>query len=158
MNVLPPTSTEHYITGRAALNVPNEDGSFADWHFDEVFLSGRGKIRVAGKDAPETMNFLGSYGIRECSGVLKRFGVSVQAGEKIYAANHIRALLDMVLASLVKSRIPERVSVEDMLDTPEELEELRRQVAALKQKITDQVTLSLLSQWEQKQLPVTLSL
>lgn len=151
MNTLPHTSEEHYITGRAALNVPNEDGSFADWHFDEVFLSGRGKIRIAGRDAPETMSLLGSYGIRECSGVLKRFGVAVQTGEKVYVANHIRALLDMVLTSLAKNRVPEHVSVGDMLDTSAELDELRTQVATLKQKITDQVTLSLLNQWEQKQ-------
>jgi hypothetical protein len=151
MNTLPHTSERNYITGKAALNVPNEDGSFADWHFDEVFLSGRGKIRIAGKDAPETVNLLGNYGIRECSGVLRRFGVSVQTDEKVYAANHIRALLDMVLTSLAKNRIPEHVTIEDMLDTTEEREELRTQVNQLKQKITDQVTLSLLTQWEQKQ-------
>jgi hypothetical protein len=151
MNSLPHTSETNYITGRAALNVPNEDGSFADWHFDQVFLSGRGKIRIAGQDTPETAKLLGNYGIRECSGVLRRFGVSVQAGEKVYVANHIRALLDMVLTSLAKNRIPEHVAIGEMLDSPAELEELRTQVQALKQKITDQVTLSLLNQWEQKQ-------
>ena len=151
MNILPHTSAKNYITGKAALNVPNEDGSFADWHFDEVFLSGRGKIRIAGKDAPETENFLGNYGIRECSDVLRRFGVSVQTDEKVYVANHIRALLDMVLTSLAKNRIPEHVTIGDMLDTQEELEELRTQVNQLRRKITDQVTLSLLTQWEQKQ-------
>ncbi|MFZ3047975.1 MAG: hypothetical protein WA151_18835 [Desulfatirhabdiaceae bacterium] len=151
MNTLPHTSEKNYITGKAALNVPNEDGSFADWHFDEVFLSGRGKIRVAGKDAPETAHLLGSYGIRECGGILRRFGVSVQTEEKVYVANHIRALLDMVLNSLAKNRIPEHVTIEDMLDTTEEREELQTQVKQLKQKITDQVTLSLLTKWEQKQ-------
>jgi hypothetical protein len=34
---IPTTSREHYITGKAALNVPNGDGSFADWHVDAVF-------------------------------------------------------------------------------------------------------------------------
>ena len=151
MNTLPQTSEKHYITGKAALNVPNEDGTFADWHFDEVCLSGRGKIRVAGQDAPETANLLGNYGVRECSGVLRRFGVALQAGENVYVANHIRALLDMVLASVAKHRIPLHVTVEDMLDSPEERSELQAQVSALKSRITDKVTLSLLEQWEQKQ-------
>lgn len=152
MSSLPHTSETRYITGKAALNVPNEDGSFADWHFDEVFLSGRGKIRLAGADIPETISLLGNYGIRECSGVLRRFGVGVRADEKVYAANHIRAILDMALAAIAKKRVPEHVSVQDMLDSPEDVGELRAQVQRLKEKITDQVTLSLLSQWEQKQI------
>ena len=152
MNSLPHTSETHYITGKAALNVPNDDGSFADWHFDEVFLSGRGKIRVAGADAPETTGLLGSYGIRECSGVLMRFGVAVEEGEKVYVANYIRALLDMALSAIAKRRVPDHVSVQDMLDSPQDVKELHVQVQNLKEKMTDQVALSLLSQWEQKQI------
>jgi hypothetical protein len=152
MSSLPHTSETHYITGKAALNVPNDDGTFADWHFDEVFLSGRGKIRVAGADAPETSDLLGNYGIRECSGVLRRFGVPVQPGEKVYAANHIRAILDMALSSIAKRRLPEHVNVQDMLDSPQEIGELRAQVQRLKVKITDQLALSLLSKWEQQQI------
>lgn len=151
MTTLPPTSEAHYITGKAALNVPNEDGSFADWHFDEVFLSGRGKIRVAGKDAPETAALLGNYGIRECSSVLKRFGVVIPQNGKVYAANHVRALLDMVIASVEKNKVPEHVNAMDMLDSPQAIEELQAQVMLLKKKINNQITLSLLEQWEQKQ-------
>ena len=152
MNTIPQTSEKNYITGKAALNVPYEDGTFADWHFDAVFLSGRGKIRVAGQDAPDTIKLLGNYGIRECSAVLKRFGVSLQAGEKVYVANHIRAFLDMVLASVIKKRLPEHVTIEDMIDSPQERRELQAQITALKERITDPVTLSLLQQWEQCQL------
>lgn len=151
MNILLSTSQANYITGKAALNVPNDDGSFADWHFDEVFLSGRGKIRIAGKDAPETTALLGSYGIRECSSVLKRFGLAIAPDQKIYAANHIRALLDMVLASVEKNKLPEHVSMSDMLDSRLEVEEFKAQVAVLKKKINNPITLSLLEQWEQKQ-------
>ena len=93
MNAFPHTSERNYITGKAALNVPNEDGSFADWHFDEVFLSGRGKIRIAGQDTPETAALLGNYGIRECGGVLRRFGVSLPTDDKVYAASTVLAIL-----------------------------------------------------------------
>ncbi len=151
MDILPPTSEQHYITGKAALNVPNPDGSFADWHFDEVFLSGRGKIRIAGKDTQETISLLGCYGIRECSGVLRRFGLAVPESQKVYTANHVRALLDMVLASLAKNKIPEHVTIDDMLDSAQEQEELQTQLQLLKHKITNPLTLSLLNQWEQRQ-------
>lgn len=152
MDTFPHTSERNYITGKAALNVPNEDGSFADWHFDEVFLSGRGKIRIAGQDAPETATLLGNYGIRECGGVLRRFGVSLPTDEKVYAASHIRAILDMVLYSIANQRPPEHVTVHDMLDAPEDVAELQTQVKTLQSKITDKITLSLLTQWAQKQI------
>ena len=149
MNTLPPTSPDCYITGKAALNVPNEDGSFADWHFTETFLSGRGKIRVAGMDTPTTTPMLGNYGVRECSATLRRFGLAVPDTEKVYTANHVRAILDMVLASLAKKKMPAHVVAEEFIDSESELAELRSKVQELKTKISDQITLSLLQQWEQ---------
>lgn len=152
MNAIPTTSPEHYLTGRAALNVPNPDGSFADWHFDEMFLSGRRTPRVAGIDTPATTNLFGSYGVRECSGVLRRFGVSVPIEQKVYTANHIRALLDMVIFSLGKGKVPHHVSVQDLIDSDEEIAELKTQVQALKQKITDATAVEMLNEWEAKHL------
>lgn len=152
MNTIPNTSRSEYITGKAALNVPYEDGTFADWHFHEVFLSGRGKIRIAGRDIPDTKNLLGDYGIWECSEVLRRFGAEIPENYKVYTANHIRAILDMVISSLSKHRLPLHVTVHDMLDTQEELSELKTQVTILKNKITDQVLLTLLQTWEKQQL------
>ena len=151
MTQFPSTSQEHYLTGQAALNIPNEDGSFADWHFTEVFLSGRGRFPIAGENFPDTTELLGSYGIRECAGVLRRFGLVLGEGEKVYAANHVRAVLDLVVKTLSKGRIPEHVTIEDILDTPEGRRELQEQLHRLKERITDRVTLSLLEQWEQQQ-------
>lgn len=152
MSQFPVTSPDHYITGKAALNVPNEDGSFADWHFTETFLSGRGKIRVAGMDTPTTTPMLGNYGIRECSATLRRFGLAIPPTNRVYAASHIRAILDMVLFSLDKKRFPSHVSVHDLIDSDEDISEIKTQVHHLKQKISDQITLSLLTQWEQTYL------
>jgi len=152
MHTLPQTSTTHYITGKAALNVPNADGSFADWHFDEVFLSGRGKIRIAGVDTESTQSLLGAYGIRECSDTLRRFGVAVPMQDKVYTANHVRAILDMVMFSLSKQKYPAHVSVDDLIENAETLGELRTQVFHLKTRITDHISLSLLTQWEQTTL------
>ncbi len=152
MHTIPHTSEQHYITGKAALNVPNPDGSFADWHFDEVFLSGRGKIRIAGRDTEPTFPMLGSYGIRECSDTLRRFGVDVPEAEKVYSANHVRAILDMVLASISKKKLPAHVVADEFIDSENELAELKSKVQELKQKISDQIILSLLTQWEQTSL------
>jgi hypothetical protein len=148
MVLFPQTSPEHYITGKAALNVPNEDGTFADWHFDEVFLSGRGKIRIAGQDAPETTNWFGDYGIRECGDVLRRFGVAIDPTAQVYSATHVRAILDMLISSLCQHRLPLHVSVEDLLDSTKDVAQLKGQLQNLKTKLTDKTSLLLLEQWE----------
>ena len=150
MDKFPTTSEQNYITGRAALNVPNEDFSFADWHFDEMFLSGRRSPRVAGIDTESTFELLGNYGIRECGEVLRRCVASLPNDEKVYVASHIRAILDMVIFSIMKQRLPEHVTVHDMLDAPEDVAELQTKVNHLKQKLTDPIGLSLLNQWEEK--------
>lgn len=152
MNTFPHTTEENYITGKAALNVPNPDGSFADWHFDEVFLSGRGKIRIAGKNTDPTFSLLGNYGIRECSDTLRRFGLALPAAEKVYSANHVRAILDMVLSSVYKQKTPAHVQVHEFIDSEQELAELKSKVQELKQKLPDPAMLSLLTQWEQNSL------
>lgn len=138
--------------GQSGTQCANPDGSFADWHFDEVFLSGRGKIRVAGKDTQPTFDLLGSYGIRECSGVLRRFGVSVPTEEKIYAASHVRAILDMVLSSIAKHKQPDHVSALDLIDNDQDIAELKSKVQELKQKITDAIAVEMLNEWEAKHL------
>lgn len=149
MHTIPHTSEQHYITGKAALNVPNPNGSFADWHFDEVFLSGRGKIRIAGKDTEPTFPMLGSYGIRECSDTLRRFGVDVPETEKVYTANHVRAILDMVLTSIYKKKLPAHVVADEFIDSADELAELKSKVQELKQKISDTTTFALLVEREE---------
>jgi hypothetical protein len=151
MNPLPDTSETHYLTGKAALNIPNPDGSFADWHFDATFLSGRGVYRVAGREAPDTTHLLGSYGIRECSDVLRRFGLAIPVGQLVFAANHARATLDMIVSSLAKGRIPHHVTIDDMLDTESVRREFDEQLALLKTRIQDAETLALLAAWEAEQ-------
>lgn len=152
MNTFPFTSETQYITGRAALNVPNDDGSFADWHFDEVFLSGRGKIRIAGIDTNPALDLLGSYGIRECGGVLRKFGVQIPASQKVFSASHVRAILDMLLTSLSKRQYPSHVTVEDMLDDEHDIAQFKAQIQIIKTKIVDPIIFSLLVKWEQTNL------
>ena len=149
----PVTSSHHYLTGQAALNVPSEDGHFADWHFMEVFLSGRGKLAIAGQDFPDTSHLLGSYGVRECAAVLRRYGLAIDAAQEVYAANHVRAALDLVIAGIFKGQVPSHITLDDTLDAAEDLIAFDEQISILKQRITDRfpLTLALLEQWEAQQ-------
>ena len=150
MNPLPTTSKEHYITGRSALNVPNPDGTFADWHFANVFLSGKGKIRIAGKEIASTSAVLGDYGIRECSDVLRAYGAYIPENEPVFSANHIRAILDLALSSAQQGRAPEHVTVHDMLDSNEDIQELAEKTQQVLGTVSDSVTHSLIYTWAQK--------
>lgn len=153
MHAFPITSQTHYLTGQAALNVPSEDGHFADWHFTEVFLSGHGKLPIAGQDFPDTSHLLGSYGVRECAGVLRRYGLAITAEQKVYAANHVRAALDLLIAGILKGQVPSHITLGDTIDAPEDLIAFDEQINILKERITDRFPLSLplLEQWQAQQ-------
>lgn len=84
-----------------ALNIPMEDGHIADWHFTGAFLHPSSRFHIAGENRLDTHDHLGDYGIRECSDVLRRFGAQVAPGQKVYAATYVRAILDLVLSSIL---------------------------------------------------------
>lgn len=151
MNSIPTTSKEHYLTGQSALNIPYEDNTSADWRFSALFLGDQTKFKIAGENFFDTSALLGTYGIRECSDVLRRYGVPINEGTPVYAANHVRAVLDLVMSSLSRGKIPAHITIDDTLDSEESLRDFNEQLAILKKKITDRVTLSLLNQWEQQQ-------
>lgn len=151
MSPFPITSQAHYLTGQAALNVPSEAGDFADWHFTEVFLSGRGKLPIAGQDFPDTSPWLGSYGVRECAQVLRRYGLSIAANQQVFAANHVRAALDLVIAAISKGQLPSHITLDDTLDSAHERQDFDEQLRFLKQRLTDPTALALLAQWEAQQ-------
>lgn len=148
MTAFPVTTPIQYLTGQAVLNIPTEDNDFADWHFTEVFLSGRSKLYIAERDRPTTHDVLGSYGIRECSAVLRRYGVPLADGFVVYAANYVRAILDMVLYSIRKGKLPHHVTVDDMLDYAADKAELSEQVQQLKMWLTDKQEIALLMEWQ----------
>lgn len=91
MNI-PETTQEAYITGTSALNVPTEDGHFADWHFTETFLTAGTRFRVAGQNYPSTADVFGKFGIRECGVILRDYGVPLESSKAVYVANYVRGL------------------------------------------------------------------
>src|SRR4051812_23600347 len=97
---MPVTTPKHYITGMTALNIPDPQSKGGDWHFHEAFY-GRGtlppKIFLAGEGEEwNTNTVLADFGIHECSAVLRRLGLDISQSQRVYAANHLRAILDML--------------------------------------------------------------
>ena len=93
------TSKENYITSIAALNIPSLEGT-GDWHFSACFVQ-HGDIKtsqhIAGIDTVSTYSQLGDYGIYDCFDILKKYGASPMPKKMmVYAANHYRAVTDMI--------------------------------------------------------------
>lgn len=124
-NLLPDTNKKRYLTGMTALNIPAPERTGGDWHFFESFY-GRGKIKpkifVAGEgEALNTNPILQDFGIHECSNELREMGIDLPHGKKVYAANHYRAILDMLYECVaVFKSYPSYLTVDDWLDNEEE--------------------------------------
>ena len=148
---LPDTTETEYFTGITALNIPTEDGDFSDWHFTDTFLRGKVRLRIAVKDSADTTPILGSYGIRECSNLLRRYGVNIPEDKKVYSADFVRALLDMVYTNTLENRIPEHLQVKEILDDELQQEIFFKKLQELKKHIPNRSQLDMICHWESKQ-------
>jgi len=139
--VLPKTTPTCYLTGMTALNIPAPEGTTGDWHFEESFL-GRGNIRpkifVAGEGRALNTNVIwGALGIYDCSSILRAKGIAIAAEERVYAANHCRAVLDMLYNALQHKEYPHHITVDDWLDVDSELKRFFENVLALNDFLKD---------------------
>ena len=126
---IPKTSKTQYITGSAALNIPDETGDAADWHFFEHFLNVNNlpTIHVSGVNFMSTHQMLGDYGIYECSETLKRMGVP-NISEPVFAANAVRAVIDIALRHIYeRGGIPEHIAPDEYLDDSAQFDALKSQ-------------------------------
>ncbi|BAS68389.1 hypothetical protein [Bathymodiolus septemdierum thioautotrophic gill symbiont] len=114
------TSLESYLTARTALNIASDEMT-GDWHFYDYFLHKPNKYFV------ENINNTpwGSKGVIEVSSILKQYGVS-PSSNKIYAANHYRAIADMFLDRIRQKHSFTSLfySVDDWLNTTKEKQKL----------------------------------
>lgn len=106
--LIPPTTPTQYITGIPALNLPAPEGTTGDWHFISTFyaVNKSGKkldLQLAGDgQVLDTNHIYGSYGIYECGSAMRERGLQIPLEmTAVYAANHNRAILDMVYRSLL---------------------------------------------------------
>lgn len=141
-DTLPDTNKKHYLTGMTALNIPSPDGTSGDWHFHEAFY-GRGerkpKIFLAGEgESLNTNDILNDFGIYECSDILRKMGIIIPEGKKIYTANHYRAILDMLYrcVKILKSS-PSYLEIGDWLDNEQQQKILLENLPKLKPSLDD---------------------
>jgi hypothetical protein len=136
--MLPHTTNKHYITGITALNIPSKEGT-GDWHFQESFY-GRGnikpKISLAGEgESLNTNPILADFGIYECSQVLRECGLHIPEKEKVYAANHYRAVLDMLYRAASNQTFPYHLNLEDWFNKSGEVAQLLKEVKHMEKKL-----------------------
>lgn len=126
--VLPKTTPTQYLTGMTALNIPAPEGTTGDWHFEESFWGRKGrepKFFVAGEGTELNTNSIwGVLGIYDCSSILRAKGLAIAAEEQVYAANHCRAILDLLYRALKNLEYPHHIAVDDWLDIPAEKKRL----------------------------------
>lgn len=115
--LIPETTPYRYLSGLAALNLPSGRGT-GDWHLVETFFSPkkrRSRSFIAGVGCEtDTTPQLGALGIFECSALLDDLKIPRPAGEA-YAANHARAIADLVLAAVTKGGSPDYVCLDDWM-------------------------------------------
>ncbi len=130
------------------LNIPMADGKSADWHFTSVWFSERGKFRVAGKDTADSIPIFGDYGIRECGQILRDHGVPLNADDVVYAADFVRAILDLLYDNIVQGYVPLHLSLDEFLDDPKDQDQFWQQYQKLKSFCSDSKQRQLLEAWE----------
>src|SRR4051794_10608739 len=120
MKKIPATSPTRYLTGACALNIPAPEQTTGDWHFQNVFFISPLPPQIAGEGEDTLVNtnpIFGAYGIHECSEVLKKLGLSLPENAPVYAANHYRAILDLLISSARAERPADYLAQpEDWLD------------------------------------------
>ncbi len=149
--MLPKTSPQHYLTGMTALNIPCPDEGYGDWHFYEAFF-GRGdiqpKVFVAGEDTElNTLPLFGDFGIHECGEILREKGVPLPANEKVFAAGHYRAVLDMLYRCLSQEHYPYHIDIDEWFDTSEQRLELIKKIETLLLPRLDKKKQDILTKW-----------
>jgi hypothetical protein len=119
--MLPPTTKEYYLTGMTAMNIPNPEEDTGDWHFQAAFFGWKdrkSKIFVAGiAGAYDTNDILKDFGIQECHEKLRGMGVPIPESQPVYAANHYRAMLDMLLDCVKKGKYPYHLDIDEWFNT-----------------------------------------
>ena len=133
------------------MTIPDGDADFVNWHFTDTFLGGKASFRIAGRNFPDTSALLGTTGVRECSGILRRSGVELPASRKFYAANRDRALLDLVVVNVQQGKTLDHLRLEDFADTEGEVCHLREMFQQLRDRLLDAEQARIIQEWLQSQ-------
>jgi hypothetical protein len=110
---IPPTTPRRYISGIAALNVGT-----GDWHSEQVLHRRPARTPrtfLVGEGADfDTIPLLGDTGIYDCAPLLDRMGVPRPSGP-VWAADHARAIADLVIVAVAFGDDPSFVALDDWM-------------------------------------------
>ncbi|MBQ7262087.1 MAG: hypothetical protein IJR14_00055 [Synergistaceae bacterium] len=143
-------SPRRYISGYYALNLPAPEDTSGDWHFSSVFYryeEDPGPVTLAGEgERIDTNAIWGDWGIYCCDDSLRRR--ALKAPSPSYAANHFRAILDLLYESVRDGKEPAYLcwASVDYLDTEEEKALLLAKAAEMIPHLDDDGR-ALLEQW-----------
>lgn len=152
MIIPPDLSIARYISGFAALNLPSPEGTSGDWHFCNLFYREEAKYVktvsfIAGEHGEvDTSNIYGAYGLYVCEGALRKRGLQFQGVP--YAANHFRAILDILYLYLKTNREPTPIkgATEDFLDTERQQREVFEQAEKMRPALSSEQA-AILDDW-----------
>lgn len=143
------TTEENYLTGITALNIPTAECT-GDWHFSECFVVHRDvKLlqKKAGIDLFSTAEWLGNTGIYDCYSVLVEYGLK-EAMKNIYAADHYRAIADMVYFKVKSGHaINSTISLNDWLPMEHEKKKVYDLIEKLKPAMNNEEW-GIIEQWK----------
>jgi hypothetical protein len=114
--LIPPTTRETYLTGQVALNIPAPEGTCGDWHALALFNRNTDLSRFRGGGAGMFVNtnpLFGDTGIHECSTWFLDRNHPVTG--PVYAANHYRAIIDIIIDCWKNGITPASVSFNDYI-------------------------------------------
>ncbi|WP_286241151.1 MarR family winged helix-turn-helix transcriptional regulator [Neptuniibacter halophilus] len=146
------SSFEHYLTGLAALNIPSADAEgTGDWHAIETFEGGFGRspgpFFFSGVNYADTKHILGTNGIHELSGVLKKAGFNCP--DQLWAADHYRAMADMIYQRFCEKGTIDSYQVDDWFPEKNHKEKLCAYLVKLKNSLNSKQNASL-NHWMEK--------
>ena len=112
---------DSYWTGSLALNLPAPEGTSGDWHkVGRIRPGDETRLRrwCAGSELfSDTRNLMELDGVYDCTDTLRKQGFVTDG--PIYAANHFRALIDLVVTWYDRGSVPAPVPFADFLPHPE---------------------------------------
>jgi hypothetical protein len=148
MPPLPETSPEHYLTGTSAMTIPSEGTSWVDWHFVDTFINRKARFRIAGQgDMPDTSPLLGQWGVHECGDTLRRSGVELDLHQTFWAADRDRALLDIIIANVLKNRPLNHIRLDTYFDNLLEREHFEQTLRRVREQSSVLQDSPLLNAW-----------
>lgn len=146
---IPATSTTRYLSGRPALNLISEDGT-GDWHFVQTFCRDRvisGRFAIVGEGCETNTNtYLGNAGIYDCTALLDEQRIQHES-TPAFAANHARAIADMVIAESLLGRLADFAILDDWMPRPRDKQKVYDLLAQAKAKLPE-LARKMVLEWE----------